>query len=274
MNPKHPSEPLTGRLREARSFAVYYGSGHLNVLAQFPLVIVDAEAYTEEQLRRLQGKHTIALAYFCLAEDRAHRPTVAWYALDESGQPMRNERWDTYLVDVANPSWRQHLLGEMAKMRDQGFAGLFLDTVDSAARVDPGGEQTAALIHLLRQNWREGLFLLNRGFAVLDRIRQAVDGVLFEAFTSRQEGDGLKAWEGADLAWTESMAERLRELGLPIFTLDYAPVAGSLREACLDRARRWGFVPYVTEDLQALPQASSLPPSRVKKGPPATQRGV
>jgi hypothetical protein len=95
-----------------------------------------------------------------------------------------------------------------------------------------------------------GLVLLtNRGFSVLETVSLAVDGVLFEAFTTYHDGKRYRAWDPSQLAWTEAQCQRLAGLSPSpyVLALDYAdPHDPALRGRARARAREHGYPSFVT----------------------------
>ena len=95
----------------------------------------------------------------------------------------------------------------------------------------------------------------------------SVDTVLFEAFTTYRDGKRYAAWEGADLAWTETQARRIQSLNCawPILALDYAaPQDAELRRLAVARASAHGFSSFVsTWALDWLPDATPLTPRSI-----------
>jgi len=247
------------------SYAVYYGAGRTSELKRFGLVVVRSESYGHDEVAWLRLHDTLVLAYASIGEDPQWRSGASWYRTDPAtGQPLRNETWGTYYVDIRDPAWQEQVLfGEVYDALDKGFDGLFLDTVDPCIDVPYLAEAVPSLIGAIRQTLGRRLLIMNRGFGVLDTVLPVIDGVVFEAFSSRPVGNGYERWEGPDLAWTEVMARQLqvfqRARRLAVFTLDYADMRDArLVQTLAQRARSFGFVPYVStaklDQLYLLPQ--------------------
>ncbi len=232
-------------------FACYYGLDRLEQLAEYDLVIVQAELYTAADLLALRERGTLPFGYLSLSQV-ADTDTTAPWALREAttGAVVRNQRWQTVLVDCRAPAWQRLVIEEqIPRLVGHGIYGLFLDTVDVDARFAETWSGVAQLLRRIRWEHPELALLANRGFSVLDAVAETVDGVVFESFSTYYDEAGYAAWTGADLQWTEQAAIRLQEkLGTrPILTIDYAPPDDTtLRSYAERRAQVYGFIPFVS----------------------------
>ena len=247
------------RLALPTRYACYYGMGRLVQLAAYNLVILQAAHYTPPEIASLEAAGTRTFAYLSLGEAFGSEAEGPWQILDpDTGRPMVNLKWGTGLVDCRSLLWQDHVLEELVpRLLGVGFSGLFLDTVDVQDRVAdtrPGVEQ---LMRRIRAAYPETGLLVNRGFTVLETVREVADGVVFEAFTSHYDGTRYRSWLGADLAWTMQRALELRATfdRHVLLALDYAaPGDHALRAKAIKRALAHGFVPFVTNHrLDTLP---------------------
>ncbi|MEJ5308282.1 MAG: endo alpha-1,4 polygalactosaminidase [Anaerolineae bacterium] len=231
-------------------FACYYGLDRLDRLAEYDLVIVQAELYTAADLKGLQERGTLPFGYLSLSEVADTETTAPW-ALREgkAGTVVRNPHWQTVLVDCRTPAWQRFVLDEqIPRLVAHGIYGLFLDTVDVDPRFAETWPGVAQLLRRIRWEHPELALLTNRGFSILDAVAETVDGVVFESFSTYYDEAGYAAWTGTDLQWTEQAAVRLQAVmgTRPILALDYAPPDDQpLRLYAERRARAYGFIPFV-----------------------------
>ncbi|MBN2390891.1 MAG: endo alpha-1,4 polygalactosaminidase [Anaerolineae bacterium] len=240
-------------------FACYYGLNCLEQLAEYDLVIVQAENYTAADLTPLQARGTSPFGYLSLSQVADTDSTAPW-ALREAttGAVVRNSLWQTVLVDCRSAAWQRFIIEEQIPwLLQHGIHGLFLDHVDVDARFAETWPGVANLLRRIRWEHPDLALLANRGFSVLDVVAETVDGVVFESFSTYYDDAGYAAWTGADLQWTEQAAVRLQEIlgKRPILTLDYAPPGdATLRQYAERRAQTYGFTPFVTVgQLDSLP---------------------
>jgi hypothetical protein len=237
-------------IQQPSRFACYYGLNCLEQLAEYDLVIVQAENYAAADLLALQEGDTLPFGYLALSEVADTETTAPW-ALREAttGAVVRNQRWQTVLVDCRTAAWQRFVIEEQIPWLVQhGIRGLFLDTLDVDPRFAetwPGVEQ---LLRRIRWEHPDLALLANRGFTVLEAVAETVDGVVFESFSTYHDEAGYAAWTGRDLSWTEQMAIRLQEVmgTRPILTVDYAsPDDTAMRLYADRRAQSYGFTPFV-----------------------------
>jgi len=226
-------------------FASYYGFNRLEQLAEYDLVIVQAEHHTPADLHTLQQRGATPFGYLSLTEVMETESTAPWILRD-----ARNLAWNTLLVDCRSAAWQAFVLEErIPYLLQRGLQGLFLDTVDVAlqyADILPGVE---TLLRRIRAHYPDLPVLVNRGFTVLDTVAQIADGVVFESFTTYHNGPHYAAWTGSDLFWTMQMAVRLQQTLRTrlVLTIDYAaPDDLALRRRAEQRAKAYGFTPFVS----------------------------
>jgi polysaccharide biosynthesis protein PelA len=249
------------RLKPLTNFACYYGRDHLAELANYNLAILQVEQYAPEELAALSSHDVTIVAYLSLGEVPVAESDDRWIFRDpETGESVLNTLWGTVAVDCRSEPWHQHLLEErIPELLSRGATGLFLDTVDIQETLVATRPGVTALLRRIRREHPNTVIVVNRGFAILDTVLAVADAVAFEAFSSHYDGATYTLWRDRDLAWTAQMAARLNQTrgNCPVLTIDYAgPDDHALRERAVDRARRYGFIPFVgTYALDWLPEA-------------------
>lgn len=249
-------------LDQVADFACYYGTGRLAELAAYDLVIVQAAHYAAEDLSVLSSQGVNVLAYLSIGEVPDAEVDERWALVDPTtGDRACNEIWATTLVDCRSSAWRDFLIEErIPALLQEAGGGVFLDTVDAHDRYPFTRDGTIALLRTIRESFPDAEIVVNRGFSILDTVMSIANGIVFEAFSTHYTGTGYETWPDADLAWTSSVAQRLRQTApIPVFTIDYAgPADRSLRRLAERRARAYGFIPFVsTYLLDWLPAAPS-----------------
>jgi polysaccharide biosynthesis protein PelA len=244
--------------RPAR-FACYYGFNRLEQLAEYDLVIVQAEHYAAADLQALPQRGTLPFGYLSLSEVADTETTAPW-ALREAktGAVVRNPHAQTVLVDCRTPAWQRFVIEEQIPLLVRhGARGLFLDTLDVDARFAETWAGVEQLLRRIRWEHPDLALLANRGFSVLETVVATVDGFVFESFSTYHDEAGYGVWTGRDLLWTEQMAARLQDVmgARPVLTLDYAaPDDAAMRSYAEGRARSYGFTPFVgAANLDTLP---------------------
>lgn len=223
----------------SEEIAFYYGAGQLDRLVGYRRVVLQGEFYSPEELRWLRERGVQTLCYLTLTEDTG--PPAPWQRED------RNPDWGGAYVHVDHPTWMEHVIGQAKAGLERGFDGLFLDTLNIEWTHPEDVPHLLALVAALREETCPAYMLANRGFGLLPRLGDLVDGVLFESFSARWTEDGGYApWPPGILETHAEYAERLLRLDVDVFALDYADSEDLTRFAKL-RASQFGIPCFVSD---------------------------
>ncbi|MDQ1912470.1 endo alpha-1,4 polygalactosaminidase [Paenibacillus sp. GD4] len=217
-----------GPLSSVDSYTIYYGSPTveaMNRMKKLDMAILEPTAYTKEQIQELQAAGTMLIGYISVMESpvwntgRMQRLASAHY-YQPNGQKVHFTEWDSYLMDLRDPIYRDVLLEEIQRsVIDHGLDGIFLDTVgDIDEYVKHAGvrqEMREAYRTLLQQiTGRFGPIpmIQNRGFNSLELAAPYIEGILWEDWRADWEQD----------AWTRSRVEMVLQeqgRGLKVFSV-------------------------------------------------------
>jgi uncharacterized protein (TIGR01370 family) len=146
---------------------------------------------------------------------------------------------------------------------EQGFDGLFLDTVDNAEYLEryhpaknyPGSEEAMVqLIKKIRKKYPDIYIIANRGYAILDRIGGVLDALVAESTFAIWDTEAKRSriLNSVEFEITvKNLKATQARFKLPILSLDYVEYANPVAiERILSRSRECGFIPYIsTPDL-------------------------
>ncbi|QFT83372.1 hypothetical protein FIU88_00135 [Halomonas sp. THAF12] len=239
------------------SVAFYYGNdAPLELLDQFDWVAIEAANLAPRQRERLERHGTQAFAYVSVGELDAWRPQPSH--LPDSVLLEDNPHWNSRVADLTSDEWQRYLLEERIQpLWNDGYRGLFLDTLDSYRLFAPEGRaarrQQQALVELIgeiRQRFPDMKLLVNRGFEVLDRIHGDIVGIAAESLYRRwNPATGIYgSVPDTDSQWLHDQLSRARdEYGLPTIAIDYVPAADrALARRTAERIAAEGFIPWVS----------------------------
>lgn len=218
--------------------AFYYGAGHLDELCRYRRVVLQPQFYAPAQLAALSSRGTQPLAYLSMSEDPG--PPAPWQ------RPEHNPDWGGAFVHVGHPGWVAHVLGQARAATAAGFAGLFLDTLNVELTFPEDLPYLLALVAAVREEVGSGYVLANRGFGLLPRLADYVDGVLFESFSARWVTDGYAPWPADALEHHARIAEQLLRYDLDLYALDYAD-SPALADFARRRARQFGLQCFISD---------------------------
>jgi hypothetical protein len=216
----------------------YYGNGRLTELATYPRVVLQPAFYTPAEVAYLTSKGVHTLAYLSLSEDVG--PPAPWQRAE------RNPDWGGSFVHVGHPQWVEHLVGQARDALAAGFDGLFLDTLNVELTFPEDVPHLLTLVAAIRAEAESGYLLANRGFGMLPRLAELVDGVVFESFSARWTDEGYASWPPDVLEFHAQIAEQLLRLQLDLYALDYADTPG-LTDFAVRRAHQFGMQCVVSD---------------------------
>ncbi len=251
----------TVSLRGAEPLAFYVNySAHVPTgpLVAHPLSIVHPDAKLD-----LAAAHRVGntvLAYLSVGEvagDAPYRAEVTRRGLPLAG---RNDVWKSDLIDLADPSWAEFLVDELAaNAARRGFDGFFLDTLDSIELIAPrdAARQAAlrrglvATIKRLRTAFPQKRIVVNRGFGAFAELQDSIDGVLVESVFATHDF-ATKTNRPVAAADTTALLAELQKItaaGRAVYVLDYAdpaPTAASQAMAVAEKIRVLGYHAFVS----------------------------
>ncbi len=135
------------RFAAAKSYCVYFGSGHVAKLACYNVVILHAPTTAHpswpsmsiRDVHRLNRRGVVTLGYLSVGEStgllrgdgQGPDGYASWYFNGGNGRPLEDTQWHSFPVNCGSPAWRERILRRAAWLIDQrGFEGLFLDTAE------------------------------------------------------------------------------------------------------------------------------------------------
>lgn len=181
------------RFQQARSFVIYYGSGHANKLARYDIAVVEPTAFSSDEIEFLKENGTLVLAYVTVME---LGPFHDMYSLlkDEDflkieGDRYHKKQFNTDVLDLKSKRWKGLLIHHVGRLLlQQGYDGLFLDTIgDVEDPLIPLVEsrvqtlQAAEIVKTMRNTFANHLIVQNNG---LERLcletGPFIDGICWE----------------------------------------------------------------------------------------------
>lgn len=231
--------PLESRIKDIATYAVYYGVDQKEAekLVNFDLAIVQP-TLPREALKTLKEAGVKVLAYLSVGEaEPEHQVPKEWVL-------GKNPNWGSYFIDARQPGWQEWVMDKAREYLGMGFDGLFLDTLDTADLFPEVGQGLVALVKRFREAFPTTILVQNRGFRLLPETVSAVDGVMYENFSSMYD---FKAGRYVAVESDPSPVLPFAKRGLVVLAMDYAlPEQEDLVVRAYVRAREFGFVPYVS----------------------------
>ncbi|MDR4505558.1 MAG: endo alpha-1,4 polygalactosaminidase [Candidatus Scalindua sp.] len=242
-----------------KNWLCYYGDTFgPDVYSRFDLVVLDG---TNHPRLPAKGKDKpIILGYVSIGEVDVSGPL--WkYAKDKPYLVKRNDFWDSWVVDIRNPSW-QRLLFETAipSVLEQGFDGLFLDTFDSSLGLLEGKdgaefrgteEALKEITMKIKAEYPEIPVAVNRGLPALPYFGKYIDFIVIEdlySYYADHEQGYIKVDESTQMILLDQVRQGLLvNPEIVILTLDYvSSKQAEIAKNAISFSRKKGFIPYVS----------------------------
>lgn len=254
---------VTDAVAAADQFSVaffYANNPPLDELQAFDLVVVDPDAAGSVPAA-YTTRPSMLFAYISVGEADPHRRYYT--GIKPSWLLGENRAWKSKLVDLANPAWRRFFLDQVVEpLWAAGYRGFFLDTLDSYQLVQDKKHHPALeaglveIIRSIKKRHPEARLIMNRGFEVLERVKDVAFAVAAESlFRNFDPATGRygEVNEG-DRQWLLGKFAEVRKTGLPVIVIDYvAPAERALARTTAEKIKQAGFIPWVTDkDLASL----------------------
>jgi polysaccharide biosynthesis protein PelA len=216
----------------------YYGKGNMAALTRYSRAVLQPGHYTSLELNWLRRHGVETLAYLDLSGKSKGKP---WQARESKEAAST---WGKQFVRNG-ATWTQPVLEQVKTMFELGFAGVFLDTLESEEMTPLKRLEKLELIAEVRSLANKNTLLANRGFQLMPELLDFVNGVVFEAFSTRwNPKGGYTISPKHELAWSATIALELKRKQKPVYTLDYADSA-ELKHFAKRRAEHFGFTSLI-----------------------------
>lgn len=241
-------------LDQIQEYMIFYGEPTDEIyekLANYELVILEAQLHSRERIQWLLDQGTTVLGYLSVMEtpqwnNQRFKKLNPQNFFSYSDRPLFLSEWNAYLMDLRKAHYRDLLLQEAFHILDtKGYSGLFLDTVDDIDTRLPNELQEEFLsaylnfIESLRSNRRNSILIQNRGFSALVPASSYIDGFLWEDWNGNLRKN----------AWIRLQLQRIskvQEEGLVILSLSHSSDPLHQREA-----EKAGFIHLSRRDYRS-----------------------
>ncbi|WOE82527.1 bifunctional glycoside hydrolase 114/ polysaccharide deacetylase family protein [Pseudomonas protegens] len=242
-------------------------------LAQFEWAVVEPGHMAPGDVATLRKLGSQPFAYLSVGEFDGDRAALDKESLSHGASATRNKAWNSQVMDIATPAWREHLFKRAKALQDQGYAGLFLDTLDSfqllpEADREPQRQALASFLRELHSRLPNLKLFFNRGFEVLGELDGVASAVAVESIHAGWDASTkrYRPVSESDRNWLEGELKPLRAKNIPLVAIDYLPP--NRREEARKLVRQLsqeGFIPVVTTpDLNAISMSTvEVQPRRI-----------
>lgn len=211
---------------KGKTFAVYYGRGRRENLADFDVVILEPSAWQQSDIMWIQQQNTLVLGYLSVMEISDWASEIELLEeedfLRKDNTRLINPNFNNFLADMESSRWRSILMHKAARLLGSfGYDGLFLDTMGMAENTMLGEQvqrqvlAVAEFVKELKNTYAEHIIVQNYGIEkILPLTARHIDAACWEN----------PPFENVDSKpWVDKMLNSLLEMnsthGLKIFLL-------------------------------------------------------
>lgn len=267
--PNSPRRRMTARLFSAiallvsagaqaaapTSVALWYApKPPLADLAQYEWAVLEPGHMQPADVRALRGLGGMPFAYLSVGELAGDAATLEAAGLSGAASDQRNHAWGSQVMDLTAPAWRNYLLNRAQGYQEQGYAGLFLDTLDSF-QLQPAGQreqQRQALvswIQTLHSRFPGLKLIFNRGFEILPELPGVAAAIAVESIHAGWDAgqQQYRPVPPGDREWLVAKLAPYKARGIPLIAIEYLPPEqGAQARALSQRLCREGFIAFVS----------------------------
>lgn len=247
--------------KETKKWAVYYTNTlPFSAFKTYDILAFDSDHFPDFHQDRRRDQ--VILGYLSTTEAESYRN---YYSTIEKMDILMHSPYlpeNRQVIDIRKPEWREYFTHTLIpQVLAKGFDGIMLDTIDTVLYLEENyplefsGMKNAAVqfISEMRQAHPKTLFMLNRGFPILDAVAPDIDYFLAESICSQYDaisksGRYFPQTQYNKLASAIHTAQR-KNPRLEVVTLDYWDMSDKNNDdirTIYARQRANHFIPYVT----------------------------
>jgi hypothetical protein len=251
--------PPRERFAQAKSFYTFYGSKRVAELSRYDVAILHHPQMDSRDVKTLSKLGVVTIGYITVGEDdelnlgdgTGPDGKASWYLdRDKDSKPDQNGIWKSWFVNANDPKWRESRVAQAKVLREYGFDGIFLDTIDTAENYAETAPGMIKLIEELREAIPNGVIILNQGLGILPSVARYADGLMLESFTATYDFDQkqyrMNLPQSLDYHTRRSLniiAPVQKQHPLSVLVLDYAKKTDLDNiQLAADRAATFGYL--------------------------------
>ena len=262
---------LTKKDAKTKSTAVFYGPNlPTHILSQYKRIIVEPDNVKQKELLALRSKGSSVFAYVSIGEVN---PSRKWYKKIKPAWVLGdNKVWDSKVMDLSSSGWQDFLVNTVVKkLWNDGYRGLFLDTMDSfyifakdKTQQEKQTKALAALMKKINKRYPKLRFISNRGFEVLESIGKPLEAVVAESLYASWDNAKkiYKETPANDQEWLLNKLNGIKNnLSVDIIIIDYAKPNNRAKAKLLaNKITQQGFIPWISIPSLDLAGVGSIEP--------------
>ena len=182
---------------------------------------------------------------------------IAYVSIGEQLHPEKewilgkNKNWKSFIVDIRDKNYQNYLIKKLKSLNK--FKGFFFDTMDSYQLVLPKKEWKSyeaaevEFIKRVKKEFPDKKIILNRGFEIIDLVKNDIFAVVAEGMFSGFNGKKITSTTLTDRKWLINKLNHIKSLGIKAVVIDYFN-GKNFKKAnkLVKKIDSAGFIPYIT----------------------------
>ena len=186
----------------------------------------------------------------------SHAKIYAYVSIGEKISPPnknwilgKNKNWNSYIMDIRNPKYQQFLLNRLKSLKD--YDGFMFDTIDSYQIVLDKHQQKEyekeliSFIKKAHQKFPTKKIILNRGFEILDKVKNDINSVLAESLFTTNNNGKIYPQSKDGFEWLLNKLNYAKSLGLNVIVIDYSKYPQKETKLA-KKIMKLGFTPFIS----------------------------
>lgn len=263
--------PPSVQSKNSKSTCVFYGPNlPTEVLSQYSRIIVESDNVKPKELTALRTKGGKVFAYLSIGEVS---PSRKWFKKIKREWILGdNKVWGSKVMDLSSSGWQNFVLDTIVTpLWEEGYRGLFLDTMDSfyifakdKKQQEKQAQSLALLLTKILERYPKMRFISNRGFEVLSSIGSQLEAVVAESLFYSWDNNKkrYKETSESDQEWLTNKLDSIKgEAGVDVIIIDYMPLEKRAEAKQLaDKITARGYIPWVSIPSLDLAGIGSIEP--------------
>lgn len=229
----------------SQSIAFYYGKDFNDPRSKiFDKLVVQPQNIPKEILKENPERYYAYISIFEFNEETLKRFAISY-----------RQDWKTYIADIRDKLWQEHLLQKIKDLKKDGFINFFFDNIDSYKLISKTPQEEEefknALIDFLERFKKENPesdLILNRPLELLDKTLKYSSKIAVESLYSTFDPIN-KTYTRTSEQETKYLSEILKNaknMGYKVYVIDYEKDK-TKRVEIARMIKEEGFEPYVSD---------------------------
>lgn len=204
---------------------VCYGDVNPDKIQGYKYVILESEHYNAFDVKLIQENNDLVLGYISLGEVSSKR---YYYKQIKDKTAGKNPIWDSYYLNLNDSTTQSVIMGLVDRIRQKGFHGLFLDTVDVFGPWGPQSDQVGSYVNfisLIKEKYPDLHLMQNAGLPIVPRVKDYINSVAIESvvtdYNFEKEDYRMRKISEFHQKMTE-LKTLNKNYNLPIILIEYA----------------------------------------------------